>query len=153
MPLNQKIMASIKKGYRRPHDIEVLATEIYTFLCNDDLADSKILTEFRSSVDSSNFPDIIEITFDYLNTLSKSEGKLLHEEREKIGHLFDSINMMAALGLRHDDNIIKESDKVMLGVLMDKQLSNSPNRMKTNKPWWSRILYQRIEEAIPNKKF
>lgn len=76
-------MATIRKGYRRPHDIEMLASEIYTWLCNDKLASREILMEFVSSVNNSKFPDVIQLTFEYLKRLSTHESELLYEESEK----------------------------------------------------------------------
>ncbi|MBI6888895.1 MULTISPECIES: hypothetical protein [Pseudomonas] len=151
MSPEKKIMATIRKGYRRPHDIEMLASEIYTWLCNDKLASREILMEFVSSVNNSKFPDVIQLTFEYLKRLSTHESELLYEESEKIGHLFDSINIMTTLGLHHDDNIIKESDELIINTLKSKRFTNPPKQINTEKPWWSRISDKLLKEHIPNK--
>ncbi|WP_349974938.1 hypothetical protein [Pseudomonas sp. WHRI 8519] len=152
MSPEQKIMTSIRKGYRRPHDIEILASEIYTWLCSNKLADREIVTEFVSSVDNSKFPDVIKLTFEYLKRLSTYKGDLLYEESEKIGHLFESINIMTILGLHHEDNIIKESDDLVIKALESKRITNLPEQINTNKPWWSRVSAKHLKADSPNKK-
>ena len=152
MSPEQKMMTSITKGYRRPHDIEILASEIYKWLCSDKLADRRIVTEFVSSVNDSKFPDIIKLTFEYLKRLSTYEGELLYEEREKIGHLFESINIMTLLGLHHEDNIIMESDELIIKALKRKRITNLPDQINTDKPWWSRVSAKYLKDHTPNKK-
>ncbi|MFJ4056182.1 hypothetical protein ACIPZC_22385 [Pseudomonas sp. NPDC089743] len=152
MSPEQKIMTSIRKGYRRPHDIEILASEIYTWLCSNKLADREIVTEFVSSVDNSKFPDVIKLTFEYLKRLSTYKGDLLYEESEKIGHLFESINIMTILDLHHEDNIIKESDDLVIKALESKRITNLPEQINTNKPWWSRVSAKHLKADSPNKK-
>ncbi|MFK2915550.1 hypothetical protein [Pseudomonas sp. 3HC3] len=145
------MMAIITKGYRRPHDIEMLASEIYRWLCNDKLTGRKILMEFVLSVNDSKFPDIIKLTFEYLKRLSTHESELLYEESEKIGHLFESINIMITLGLHHDVNIIKESDELIINALKSKRFTSLPKQINTEKPWWNRISDKLLKEHIPNK--
>lgn len=152
MPHKQKIMTDITNGYRRPHDIEILASEIYTWLCSDKLADRGIITDFVSSVNNSKFPNVITLTFEYLQRLSTHKGELLYEESEKIGHLFESINIMTILGLHHEDDIITESDDLIIKALKSKRITNLPDQINTDKPWWSRVSAKHLKADIPSKK-
>lgn len=139
MSPEQKIKVIIAKGYRYPHDIERLAGKIYTLLCAGELKNRAIVQEFISSINSSKFPNILEITFDYLIQISNDESNLLYEEYEKIGHLFDSINILIELGVPQEDGILKKSDAVILDVLKRKKGKVLISNFNSGKAWWLRI--------------
>ncbi|HBA3752443.1 TPA: hypothetical protein J5G91_004717, partial [Escherichia coli] len=139
MTPEQKIKAIIAKGYRYPHDIERLAGNIYGLLCAGKLKNRAIVQEFISSINSSKFPNILGITFNYLIQISNDESNLLYEEYEKIGHLFDSINILIELGVPQEDGILKKSDAVILNVLKRKKGKVLISNFNSGKAWWLRI--------------
>lgn len=139
MSSEQKIKAIISKGYRYPHDIERLAGNIYALLCTGELKNRTIVHEFISSINSSKFPNVLGITFDYLLRLSNDESNLLYEEYEKIGHLFDSINILIELGVPQEGGILKKSDAVIISVLKRKKGKVLISNFNSGKSWWLRI--------------
>ena len=139
MTPEQKIKAIIAKGCRYPHDIERLAGNIYALLCAGKLKNRAIVQEFISSINSSKFPNILGVTFNYLIQISNNESNLLYEEYEKIGHLFDSINILIELGVPQEDGILKKSDAVILDVLKRKKGKVLISNFNSGKAWWLRI--------------
>lgn len=139
MSSEQKIKAIISKGYRYPHDIERLAGNIYALLCTGELKNRTIVHEFISSINSSRFPNVLGITFDYLLRLSNDESNLLYEEYEKIGHLFDSINILIELGFPQEGGVLKKSDAVIISVLKRKKGRVLISNFNSGKSWWLRI--------------
>ncbi|ELK4757188.1 hypothetical protein RVT21_004481, partial [Escherichia coli] len=67
------------------------------------------------------------------------ESNLLYEEYEKIGHLFDSINILIELGVPQEDGILKKSDAVILDVLKRKKGKVLISNFNSGKAWWLRI--------------
>ena len=55
------IVQLINKGYRLPHDIEVVAGEIYSALQHKELTSDDVINEFINSVVTSKYKDIVEI--------------------------------------------------------------------------------------------
>lgn len=139
MSPEQKIKAIIAKGYRYPHDIERLAGKIYALLCAGELKNRAIVQEFVSSINSSKFADILWITFNYLIQLSNDESNLLYEEYEKIGHLFDSINILIELGVPEENGVLKKTDAAILDVLKRKKGKVLISNFNSGKEWWLRI--------------
>ena len=90
------IIQLIKKGYRLPHDIEVVACEIYYSSEYNELICKNIVNDFINSVVTSKYSNIVEITYDYMSRLIYSDGNLLYEEFLKVLHLFDSINIFCS---------------------------------------------------------
>ncbi|QHM70987.1 hypothetical protein [Mixta intestinalis] len=137
------IVQLINKGYRLPHDIEVVAGEIYCALQHKELASDDVINEFINSVVTSKYKDIVEITYNYMNRLIYSGDNLLYEEFLKVLHLFDSINILSFLGLDVSAEIIEKSDADMIFFLKryDKWAKQFILEYIKGKQWWQRILY------------
>lgn len=111
------IIQLIKKGYRLPHDIEVVACEIYYSSEYNKLICKNIVNDFINSVVTSKYSNIIEITYNYMIRLIYSDGNLLYEEFLKVLHLFDSINIYFYLGMNESLDVIEKSDVAMMFFL------------------------------------
>lgn len=131
----------IKKGYRLPHDIEVVACEIYYSPEYNKLISENIVNDFINSVITSKYSNIVEITYNYMNKLIYSDGNLLYEEFLKVFHLFDSINIFFCLGLNESLDVIEKSDVAMV-FFLKKYAKWSRNVISShieNKQWWQRV--------------
>lgn len=137
------IVQLINKGYRLPHDIEVVAGEIYSALQHKELTSDDVINEFINSVVTSKYKDIVEITYNYMNRLIYSGDNLLHEEFLKVLHLFDSINTLSFLGLNVSAEITEKSDADMIFFLKkyDKWARRIIYKYILGKQWWQRIVY------------
>ncbi|MFC6119457.1 hypothetical protein ACFPZP_00005 [Citrobacter bitternis] len=137
------IVQLINKGYRLPHDIEVVAGEIYSALQHKELTSDDVINEFINSVVTSKYKDIVEITYNYMNRLIYSGNNLLHEEFLKVLHLFDSINTLSFLGLNVSAEITEKSDADMIFFLKkyDKWARRIISKYILGKQWWQRIVY------------
>lgn len=137
------IVQLINKGYRLPHDIEVVAGEIYSALQHKELTSDDVINEFINSVVTSKYKDIVEITYNYMNRLIYSGDNLLYEEFLKVLHLFDSINTLSFLGLNVSSEIIEKSDADMIFFLKkyDKWARKFISKYISGKQWWQRIVY------------
>ncbi|MET3701694.1 hypothetical protein [Citrobacter sp. UYEF32] len=137
------IVQLINKGYRLPHDIEVVAGEIYSALQHKELTSDDVINEFINSVVTSKYKDIVEITYNYMNRLIYSGDNLLHEEFLKVLHLFDSINTLSFLGLNVSAEITEKSDADMIFFLKkyDKWARRIISKYILGKQWWQRIVY------------
>ncbi|WP_108701515.1 hypothetical protein [Phytobacter sp. SCO41] len=137
------IVQLINKGYRLPHDIEVVAGEIYSALQHKELTSDDVINEFINSVVTSKYKDIVEITYNYMNRLIYSGNNLLHEEFLKVLHLFDSINTLPFLGLNVSAEITEKSDADMIFFLKkyDKWARRIISKYILGKQWWQRIVY------------
>lgn len=135
----QRILTLLIKGYTYPHDIERLAREIYELPDADKLKNKNIISDFILSVNDSEFHNIVEITFEYLTGLVESDKELLYEEYEKIGHLFDSINIFIRLGLCHDKCIITRVDALIINLLTTRKGKVLFSNFSSDKAWWYRI--------------
>lgn len=137
------IVQLINKGYRLPHDIEVVAGEIYSALQHKELTSDDVINEFINSVVTSKYKDIVEITYNYMNRLIYSGDNLLHEEFLKVLHLFDSINTLSFLGLNVSAEITGKSDADMIFFLKkyDKWARRIISKYILGKQWWQRIVY------------
>lgn len=132
----------IKKGYRLPHDIEVVACEIYYSPEYNKLISENIVNDFINSVITSKYSNIVEITYNYMNKLIYSDGNLLYEEFLKVFHLFDSINIFFCLGLNESLDVIEKSDVAMV-FFLEKYAKWSRNVISShieNKQWWQRVI-------------
>lgn len=137
------IVQLINKGYRLPHDIEVVAGEIYSALQHKELTSDDVINAFINSVVTSKYKDIVEITYNYMNRLIYSGDNLLHEEFLKVLHLFDSINTLSFLGLNVSAEITEKSDADMIFFLKkyDKWARRIISKYILGKQWWQRIVY------------
>ena len=137
------IVQLINKGYRLPHDIEVVAGGIYSALQHKELTSDDVINEFINSVVTSKYKDIVEITYNYMNRLIYSGDNLLHEEFLKVLHLFDSINTLSFLGLNVSAEITEKSDADMIFFLKkyDKWARRIISKYILGKQWWQRIVY------------
>lgn len=136
------IIQLIKKGYRLPHDIEVVACEIYYSSEYNKLICKNIVNDFINSVVTSKYSNIVEITYDYMSRLIYSDGDLLYEEFLKVLHLFDSINIFFCLGINESHDVIEKSDVDMVFFLKKykKWSKNIVSSHIENKPWWQRVI-------------
>ena len=136
------IIQLIKKGYRLPHDIEVVACEIYYSSKYNKLIYESIINDFINSVVTSNYNNILEITYDYMSRLIYSDRDLLYEEFLKVIHLFDSINIFFCLGLNEHLDVIEKSDVAIVFFLKKygKWSRNVISSHIENKQWWQRII-------------
>ncbi|AFI88501.1 hypothetical protein EXT68_23390 [Pectobacterium parmentieri] len=132
----------VSKGYRLPHDIEVVACEIYYALQGNERVYNDIINDFIKSVMDSKYSNIIEITYDYMDGLIYSDSNLLHEEFLKVIHLFDSINIFIFLELKGPDDIIGKSDAAMIFFLKKyaKWSKGVTSVYIENKKWWQRVI-------------
>ena len=136
------IIQLIKKGYRLPHDIEVVACEIYYSSEYNKLICKNIVNDFINSVVTSKYSNIVEITYDYMSRLIYSDGNLLYEEFLKVLHLFDSINIFFCLGINESHDVIEKSDVDMVFFLKkyEKWSKNIISSHIENKQWWQRVI-------------
>ena len=136
------IIQLIKKGYRLPHDIEVVACEIYYSSEYNKLICKNIVNDFINSVVTSKYSNILEITYDYMSRLIYSDRDLLYEEFLKVIHLFDSINIFFCLGLNEHLDVIEKSDVAIVFFLKKygKWSRNVISSHIENKQWWQRII-------------
>ena len=136
------IIQLIKKGYRLPHDIEVVACEIYYSSEYNKLICKNIVNDFINSVVTSKYSNIVEITYDYMSRLIYSDGDLLYEEFLKVLHLFDSINIFFCLGINESHDVIEKSDEAMMFFLKKyaKWRGDIISSHIANKPWWQRVI-------------
>lgn len=136
------IIQLIKKGYRLPHDIEVVACEIYYSSEYNELICKNIVNDFINSVVTSKYSNIVEITYDYMSRLIYADGELLYEEFLKVLHLFDSINIFFCLGINESHDVIEKSDVDMVFFLKKyKKLGwNIVTSDIENKQWWQRVI-------------
>nr|WP_303802306.1 hypothetical protein [Snodgrassella alvi] len=136
------IIQLIKKGYRQPHDIEVVACEIYYSSEYNKLICKNIVNDFINSVVTSKYSNIVEITYDYMSRLIYSDGDLLYEEFLKVLHLFDSINIFFCLGINESHDVIEKSDVDMVFFLKKykKWGKNIVTSHIENKQWWQRVI-------------
>ncbi len=137
--LEKNIRAKMQKEYRYPHDIEVIAAEIYTWKVGNKLDIQPILVDFLQSVNCSTYRDIVHITYQYVKRLAQNQGKLLDEEYQKIAHLYDSIHIFVELGMEHDDSMLEGLERLMLEVLSKRGQAIFPN-LDDTKPWWHELL-------------
>jgi len=137
------IVQLINKGYRLPHDIEVVGGGVYSALQHKELTSDDVINEFINSVVTSKYKDIVEITYNYMNRLIYSGDNLLHEEFLKVLHLFDSINTLSFLGLNVSAEITEKSDADMIFFLKkyDKWARRIISKYILGKQWWQRIVY------------
>lgn len=136
------IIQLIKKGYRLPHDIEVVACEIYYSSEYNELICKNIVNDFINSVVTSKYSNIVEITYDYMSRLIYADGELLYEEFLKVLHLFDSINIFFCLGINESHDVIEKSDVDMVFFLKKykKWGKNIVTSHIENKQWWQRVI-------------
>ena len=136
------IIQLIKKGYRLPHDIEVVACEIYYSSEYNKLICKNIVNDFINSVVTSKYSNIVEITYDYMSRLIYADGELLYEEFLKVLHLFDSINIFFCLGINESHDVIEKSDVDMVFFLKkyEKWSKNIISSHIENKQWWQRVI-------------
>ena len=136
------IIQLIKKGYRLPHDIEVVACEIYYSSEYNKLICKNIVNDFINSVVTSKYSNIVEITYDYMSRLIYADGELLYEEFLKVLHLFDSINIFFCLGINVSHDVIEKSDVDMVFFLKKyaKWRGDIISSHIANKPWWQRVI-------------
>nr|WP_303831915.1 hypothetical protein [Snodgrassella alvi] len=136
------IIQLIKKGYRLPHDIEVVACEIYYSSEYNKLICKNIVNDFINSVVTSKYSNIVEITYDYMSRLIYADGELLYEEFLKVLHLFDSINIFFCLGINESHDVIEKSDVDMVFFLKKykKWGKNIVTSHIENKQWWQRVI-------------
>lgn len=136
------IIQLIKKGYRLPHDIEVVACEIYYSSEYNKLICKNIVNDFINSVVTSKYSNIVEITYDYMSRLIYADGELLYEEFLKVLHLFDSINIFFCLGINVSHDVIEKSDVDMVFFLKKykKWGKNIVTSHIENKQWWQRVI-------------
>ena len=136
------IIQLIKKGYRLPHDIEVVACEIYYSSEYNKLICKNIVNDFINSVVTSKYSNIVEITYDYMSRLIYADGELLYEEFLKVLHLFDSINIFFCLGINVSHDVIEKSDVDMVFFLKKykKWGWNIATSDIENKQWWQRVI-------------
>lgn len=134
----QDVLMRMGREYRFPHDIEYLATIIYNLKKSNGLKDDGLVTKFVQSVRESKYHDIVNLTFGYLKDLSESDGELLFEEYNKIAHLFNSINILIALGVPHDENVLKNAEELLLHVLRTKKGRQLLSDENNSYPWWGK---------------
>ncbi|MDX5631146.1 MULTISPECIES: hypothetical protein [unclassified Brenneria] len=132
----------INKGYKLPHDVEVVAYKIYDLSQCIDFIYNDIVKSFIHSVMNSKYNNIIEITYNYMNRLVYSDN-LLYEEFLKVIHLFDSINIFVFLGLKGPAGLIEKADADMLFFLKkhSKWSEILTSGYIENKKWWQRVVY------------
>ena len=142
MKNNQEILEYLEKVYRLPHDIEIVAADIYAFMMSSQGIENTLLQRFQLSVQHSNYPDIVSRSYAYLSRLAQSDG-LMEEEILKIVHLYDSINIFFKLGLTDDLRLLEQIDIEMMAFFTKyrknyKQIVTQ-NCQNLYKPWWSRL--------------
>lgn len=139
------VIKQINKGYKLPHDIEVVAHKIYALsLSEENFANNDIISKFIDSVLTSEYKNIIEITYNYMNKLIYFDGNLLYEEYLKILHLFDSLNIFYYFGL-NESSKYKEMSDYDIRLLIKKHPKWSkgiPSEVLNfkNKKWWQRVI-------------
>ncbi|MFD1885034.1 hypothetical protein [Paenibacillus wenxiniae] len=148
--LEKSIREKMKKEYRYPHDIEAIASAIYTLkVANEKVASEfdikPILIDFLQSVTCSTYSDIVNITYQYIKQLAQHQGKLMDEEYQKIAHLFDSIHIFVELGIEYDDGVLEKSEKLILDVLGKRGDVLLP-MLDDSKPWWDEIWKKYTED-------
>lgn len=139
------VIKQINKGYKLPHDIEVVAHKIYALsLSEENFANNDIISKFIDSILTSKYKNIIEITYNYMNKLIYFDGNLLYEEYLKILHLFDSLNIFFYFGL-NESSKYKEMSDYDIRLLIKKYPKWSkgiPSEVLNfkNKKWWQRVI-------------
>ena len=136
------IIQLIKKGDRLPHDIKVVACEIYYSSEYNKLICKNIVNDFINSVVTSKYSNIIEITYNYMIRLIYSDENLLYEEFLKVLHLFNSINIYFYLEMNESLDVIEKSDVAMMFFLKKyaKWRGDIISSHIENKPWWQRAI-------------
>jgi len=147
--IRKSIQEKLEKEYRYPHDIEVIASAIYTLKMANELDVQPLLVAFLDRVACSTYSDIVTITYQYLKRLAQSQGKLMDEEYQKIAHLFDSIHIFLDLGIEHDNCVLEKSEKLILDVFAKRGRAFLPI-MDESKPWWNEVL-QKYNENRQHK--
>ncbi len=144
----KSIQEKLKKEYRYPHDIEAIASAIYTLKMANPLDIQPLVVEFFNRVACSTYSDIVNITYQYLKRLAQYQGKMMDEEYQKIIHLFDSIHIFVNLGIEHDDCVLKKSEELILDVSAKRGKTSLPI-VDESKPWWNEVL----EKYNENKQY
>lgn len=139
------VIKQINKGYKLPHDIEIVAHKIYALSQSEkSSAINDMINKFNASILTSMYKNIIEITYNYMSKLIYFEGNLLYEEYLKILHLFDSINIFFHLGLNESGKYMEMSDSDICFLIKKnpKWAKGIPSEIVDfkNKEWWQRVI-------------
>lgn len=130
----------IDKGYKSSHDIEMVATSLYSLILNKKSVDLILIEKFIRSINESMYPNVIDITCEYLERLVNYDGVLLYEEFLKISHLFNSINILFFLYNKNDIALLTEVDDLFLAALKKyPKWYKALLAEQSNDIWWNRI--------------